>query len=271
MKALRVLAILLAGLAAQPAAAAEPVLAVTAGGTTKQFTSDELLARRDAATLTLSHDPAYDRSMSYRAVPLRALLSALPPDAADTTEARATDGFVSQLPRTLVEGAAAPWVAIEDPAHPWPHLPGKTETAGPFYLIWQDPEGARVPPEQWPYALAALTAVASPVQRWPAIAVDASLPADAPARRGQAVFIINCLPCHRLGGNGEGTVGPDLLRPMPASAYLTEDGLHALIRNSAAVRSWPDQRMPAFDAATIGDPEIDAVIAYLRYLAAHPK
>jgi hypothetical protein len=29
--------------------------------------------------------------------------------------------------------------------------------------------------------------------------------------------------------------------------------------------------MPAFDTATIPDPDIDAVIAYLRYLAAHPK
>ncbi len=154
MKMLRVLAILFAGLAGQPVVAAEPVLVVTAGGAAKQFTSDELLARRDAATLTLSHDPAYDRAMTYRAVPLRALLSALPPDAADTTEARATDGFVSQLPRALVEGAAAPWVAIEDPAHPWPHLPGKTDSAGPFYLIWQDPQGARVPPSsgrmRWP-------------------------------------------------------------------------------------------------------------------------
>ena len=58
---------------------------------------------------------------------------------------------------------------------------------------------------------------------------------------------------------------------MPATAYFTEAGLRALIRNPAAVRSWPTQQMPAFDAATLGDAELDAIIAYLRYLGAHSK
>jgi cytochrome c1 len=58
---------------------------------------------------------------------------------------------------------------------------------------------------------------------------------------------------------------------MPAATYFTEDGLRALIRNPAAVRSWPEQRMPAFSAETVGDFEINAVIAYLRYLAVRPK
>lgn len=271
MRLLHLLAVLLAGLAASPAVAAAAVLVVTAGGATHQFTSDALLAWRDAATLEIPHDGAYGRPMRYRAVPLRALLSALPPDAADTIEARATDGFVAQLPRALIEGAAVPWVAVEDPAHPWPPMPGRTVSAGPFYLVWQNPEPAGISPEQWVYALAALTAAASPAQRWPAIAVDASVAVDAPARRGQAVFIANCLPCHRLGGSGEGMVGPDLLRPMPATTYFTDSGLRALIRNPAAVRSWPAQQMPAFGTAAIGDSDIDAVIAYLRSLAAPPK
>ena len=270
VRLLRLLAVLLAGLGGTPAVAASPVLVVTAGGATRQFTGDDLLAWHDAATLAIPHDPSYGRAMSYRAVPLSALLSALPPDAADTIQARATDGFVAELPRTLIGGVAVPWLAVEDTAHPWPHLPGKTVSAGPFYLVWQDPERAGISTEQWPYALAALSLVPSPVQRWPAIAVDASFPEDAPARRGQAVFIANCLPCHRLDGSGEGIVGPDLLRPMPATAYFTEAGLRALIRNPAAVRSWPAQQMPAFDA-TLRDSEIDAVIAYLRYLAAPAK
>ena len=271
MKLFRLLAVLVAGLAGPPAVAAAAGLVVTAGGATRQFTSDEILAWRDAMAVEVSHDGAYGHAMSYRAVPLRALLSTLPPDAADTIEARATDGFVAQLPRALTEGTAVPWVAVEDPAHPWPPMPGKTVSAGPFYLIWQAPEPAGISSEQWVYALSTLTAVASAAQRWPAIAVDASAPADAPARRGQAVFIANCLPCHRLGGSGEGMVGPDLLRPMPVTTYFTEAGLRALIRNPAAVRSWPTQLMPAFGAAAIGDSEIDAVIAYLRFLAARPK
>jgi hypothetical protein len=38
---------------------------------------------------------------------------------------------------------------------------------------------------------------------------------------------------------------------------LTETGLRSLIRNPAAVRSWPTQQMPAFDA-TITHSDIDA-------------
>lgn len=266
------LLLLLAGILAAPAAeAAAPVLTLAGGGTTREMTADALLTRADAVTLTVPHDSAYGRAMTFRAVPLRALLAQLPPDTADTIEARATDGFVSQLPRALIDGASVPWIAVEDPRHPWPPLPGKPVSAGPFYLVWQAPERARISSEQWPYALAALTEVASPVQRWPAIAVPASVPADAPARRGQAVFIANCLPCHRLAGHGEGNVGPDLLRPMPAVAYLTDAGLRALIRNPAAVRRWPAQRMPGFDAATIGDRDVEAVIAYLRALATDGK
>lgn len=263
--------VLIVALEAVPSAAADRSLTLTGGGVTKQFRMADLLVRSDAATITVPYDVTYRRAMTYRAVPLRDLLAELPPDAADTIEARATDGFVSQLSRSLFAGPAVPWIAVEDPAHSWPLLPGKAQSAGPFYLVWENPEAARISSEQWPYALAALTEVASPVQRWPAIAVAASLPANAVARRGQAVFIINCLPCHQLAGNGEGSMGPDLLKPMPATTYLTETGLRALIRNPASVRHWPAQQMPGFDPAAIPDSDVDAVIAYLHQLAEQTK
>ena len=58
---------------------------------------------------------------------------------------------------------------------------------------------------------------------------------------------------------------------MPATAYLSEAGLRALYRNPGAVRKWPEQRMPAFDASVISDADIDAVIVYLRVMAARPN
>jgi len=247
---------------------AGPVLSFTAAGATHKFSATELLARPDAAAVSVQRDAGYAKPMNYRGVPLRSILSELPLDVADTLQIRATDGFVVQLPRTLLNGTAVPWIAVEDRANPWPALPGHTASAGPFYLVWQNAEQAGISPEQWPYQMAEVTMVSSPMQRWPAIAVDSAVAPNAPARRGQAVFIANCLPCHRLAGNGEGTVGPDLLKPMPATAYLTEAGLRALIRNPAAVRTWPQQRMPGFEASVIGDTDIVAAIAYLRYVAA---
>jgi mono/diheme cytochrome c family protein len=263
--------LVLALFAVFPAHAAAPALTVNVGAAERRYSAAELLGRRDAVTLTVPRDPSYRRAMTYRAVPLRALLPPGGRDPADTIEARATDGFVAQIPRALIAGKATPWLAIENPAHPWPHLPGKAVSAGPYYLVWQNPGRAGISPEQWPYAIASLTAVASPFQRWPALAVDRTLPVASPVRRGQSVFAANCLTCHRLGGSGEGTMGPDLLRPMAATSYLSDAGLRALIRNPAAVRSWPGQRMPGFDRKAIGDPDLDALIAYLRHLASRRR
>ena len=61
---------------AVPAVAAE--LTVDTGGP-RIFTTAELLARPDAATITVPDDATYRREMTYRAVPLRALIEGAPP------------------------------------------------------------------------------------------------------------------------------------------------------------------------------------------------
>jgi mono/diheme cytochrome c family protein len=100
--------------------------------------------------------------------------------------------------------------------------------------------------------------------------VDASLPADAPARRGQEVFTVQCLPCHRMKGAGVGELGPDLGQPMSPVQYFTPDGLRRLIRNPKSVRTWPGQIMPAFDAEKLSNADLDAVIAYLGAMGGVP-
>lgn len=270
---MRLLPTLVMLLAALTSARADdvPALTLSLGGEPKRATAAELLARTDVATLAVPADPAYGRPMSYRAVPLRALLGDLSPTPFDTLEARAADGFVSQIPLALVErgaqGGSVAWIAAEDPAAPWPPLPGKDASAGPFYLVWEHPERSGVSGEQWPYQLAAIAGVESPARRWPQMAVAESLPADAPARRGQEVFIVQCLPCHRMKGAGAADVGPDLGSPMGPTQYLTPVGLRALIRDPKSVRTWPQQQMPGFDAAKIPDADLDALIAYLAYMA----
>jgi mono/diheme cytochrome c family protein len=251
--------------------ATEPGLQIVFEAEVRSFDAAALLARPEARSISVPNDVAYRRDMNFRAVPLLALLTGLPLERADTLETRAIDGFVSQLPMALVlraaKGGSVPWVAIEDPNAPWPPMPGRSKSAGPFYIVWLDPGRSDIGREQWPYALSSMTAVEAPVQRWPQIVVDPTLPADDPARQGQAVFIVQCLPCHRMRGGGEGVMGPDLAQPKSPTEYLTPDALVAQIRNPKSLRSWPAQQMPGFDEATLSAPELDAVIAYLRHMA----
>ena len=272
MRTLLAVLTLAAGLSLPIAVRAEaPALTLSFGDEPRSVTAAELLARPDAASLTIRDDVAYGRPMTFRAVPLLALIGASADPALDTIEVRASDGFVSQLPRALVEkgasGGGVAWIAVEEPSEPWPNLPGKSVSAGPFYLVWEHPERSGVGNEQWPYQVAALTGVESPAHRWPQMAVAASLPSNAPARRGQEVFTAQCMPCHRMKGAGAADIGPDLGQPMSPVQYFTADGLRRLIRNPKAVRTWPGQQMPGFDAALLADADLDAVIAYLSAMA----
>jgi hypothetical protein len=56
-------------------------------------------------------------------------------------------------------------------------------------------------------------------------------------------------------------------RPADAFSYFTDAGLRKLMRDPAAVRTWPQQQMPPADAITLPDADNDAVIAYLRLIS----
>ena len=181
-----------------PADADERTLLLKLGGVEQRLAASELLARPDAAEVTIPDDVSFKQTRTYRAVPLLSLLPGVP-EPFDTLEARALDGFVAQIPLSLVRKAASggsvAWLGVEPPGQPWPDLPGENFGPGPFYLVWEGPERSGVTQEQWPYQLASLTVVESPAHRWPQLVVDASLPPDAAARRGQQPFVAGCLTC----------------------------------------------------------------------------
>jgi mono/diheme cytochrome c family protein len=255
------------GVAARPDAKIE----VAIGGETRSFTQTALLARADAVKITIPHDVAYPTTMSYRAVPLADLIGGFTVAPESVLEAVASDGFAAQLPMDLVNNSdpatAVAYLAVEDPARPWPKLPGKQASAGPFYLVWLGKRAASIRSEQWPYKVAHLTAQTAPAKRWPGLAVDPALPATDPVRAGQSLFVTECLACHRLNHAGGADLGPDLNLPMNPSEYFQPGVLHRYIRDPASVRHWPAQRMPAFGPNQLSDREIDLIIAYLKHMA----
>jgi len=255
-----------------PSVSADTVLDVKIGGDIRGFERAALLARPDVTTVEIAEDVAYGKAMRFRAIPLRVLLAGLNAPADSVIETVALDGFAAHLPLDLITNAdqtkAVAWLAIEPADAPWPPLPGKTASAGPFYVVWTGAAAATIRSEQWPYQVAKIESQPSPIARWPALGVDPALPTTHTIRAGQSLFVTQCLPCHRLNGAGSSTLGPDMNKPMSPTEYLTRGGLHALIRDPKSVRSWPGQLMPAFSVDHISDREIDLVIEYLAHMSA---
>jgi hypothetical protein len=248
-----------------------PVLAVTAGGVTMEFTASELLARADAGRLAVSRDPSYGGAMSYQGVPLRALLAALPPDSADTIQARAKDGFVAEIPRALISGAAVPWIAIENASHPWPPLRGKAISAGPFYLGLARSRtcvditravGLRINRADGgalsSAALARNCCRSNYSRERPCTAWTAGLHRQLPA-----------LPSSRWGRRGNGWAR--LAAAHAGNRILNRSRVARSDPDPAAVRHWPAQQMPGFNESALSGSDLGAIIDYLQYLAARPK
>jgi mono/diheme cytochrome c family protein len=253
--------------------AAAQTLSLADRQSSKRYTVQELLADPATRDVTVD-DVVYRRTMTYRAIPTAELLKRVAAGDDDYVQARATDNFSIAIPARLLELATADteaFVAIESPAAPWPALPRDKErkSAGPFYIVWRTSGAARISSEYWVYKLAALTVTDSPIKRWPALGVEASVPATDPIRRGLDRFVAVCMACHRFKGEGEGTQGPDLGMPMNPVDYFQPEALRKLLRDPRSVRHWPEQKMPAFSADGLSDADIDAIVTWLSYKAKH--
>lgn len=249
-----------------------PTLTVVGRDSSTTYMQKVLLANPGVRSVTVA-DPVYRRTMTYRAIPLAALLKDTRIDTDDYVQARALDNFSVGIPGRL---AVSPdiaqveaFVAIEDPAAPWPAIPDKKDkaSAGPFYIIWRRAPSVYVSSEYWAYRLAALAVTDSPVKRWPGLAVGPEIPAGDRIRTGLDRFVSVCMACHRFNGEGEGEQGPDLGRPMNVTEYFQIPALKKLIRNPQSVRRWPEQKMPGFDQSALSDSDLDAIVDWLTYKA----
>ncbi|MDQ3203940.1 MAG: cytochrome c [Pseudomonadota bacterium] len=262
MKALILLAALLFG---APLYAAQ--LDLELGDYSRSWQTEELLKHPQIESITIKNDVSYKRDMNYRAVPLMVLLHGIKPD--QHLQAVASDGFAAELaaaPLLNAHGARA-WLAIEDPAQPWPGLSAGKHSAGPFYLVWTDPQAGNISPEQWPFQVASIKRMAPVAERFPALLPDSALKADDPVNQGFALFQKNCLACHRLNGAGDAQFGPDLNIPFSPTEYFAVEFLQRYIRDPQSLRQWPQAKMPGFSAAVLPDGDLEMLVGYLKHMA----
>ncbi len=255
---------LLALLIALPASAAQ--LTLELDHTSKTWQTDDLLTHPQVQTVQIVDDVSYKRTMSYRAVPLASLLPGLKPES--HLQAIALDGFAAELtaaPLLETRGARA-WLAVEDPAQPWPALAEGKPSAGPFYLVWTNPQAGHISPEQWPFQISRIKQLKTVAERFPALLPDPKLAANDPINQGFAVFQKNCLACHRLNGASDAQVGPDLNIPYNPTEYFGADFLKRYIRDPQSLRHWPQAKMPAFAASVLPDSELDLLVGYLKHM-----
>lgn len=248
-------------LTALPLPAAELLLEIN--GQQTRYSTEQLL--KQAQAIRIPADVAYKRAMTYQAVPVASLLPGV--SAGAQLQAVASDGFAAELPAAPLlnrEGARA-WVAIEDPAKPWPKLSSKKPSAGPFYLVWTDPQAGQIGPEQWPFQMVSLRQVQSLAERFPALLPTAN--AGSEVQAGFAQFQKHCLACHRLNGAGDSAFGPDLNIPHNPTEYFSADYLPRYIRDPQSLRRWPQARMPGFSQQALADAELQQLLAYLRHMA----
>ena len=278
---LRVLAsAFLVAVVARSAVASEPdiraLVFVDGAGSERTIALEALRAACAEADVTVA-DPYHERTMRYRALPLRCVLDRgfeASGGAAGLSEAglllRALDGYTRPVSgRTLLEpgghvafaeSSRLPVAAGEAPFSP---IDRRQVDPSPFYLVWSGPDQGDPHETPWPYQLARIE-VAPFEQAFPAT-VPTGLAAEDAGWVGYGLFQRACASCHAINGQG-GRVGPDLNVPRSIVEYRPVPQIKAYIQNPQSFRY---TSMPPHP--DLGEADLDALIAYFSAMRARKQ
>lgn len=237
----------------------------------KAYTSKSLLNHKQTKTISIPKDPSYGNvPATLQVIPLHELFKDLNISNEQVIQFHCADGFSAPLNTILAlnnkKDKAIAYLAIEDPQNKWSPLPKKEQSAGPFRIVWVNPEKSNIVQEQWPYMITSFSIKESLQSAYPKIYPNKNLKENDPVKKGFKVFLTNCFACHKMNQQGEGEIGPDLNHPMNPTEYFKESALRKLIRNPRSVRAWKGSLMPDFDKEEISDKELNELIAYLKHM-----
>lgn len=236
------------------------------------YSIESLLKNKNTRIIKIPKDPSYGNVPSVlTAIPLSKLLKDFKFNPEHIIQFNCSDGFSAPLESLTAlnesEDKAIAYLAIEDPRNKWQTLPQNKMSAGPFRVVWLDPEKSNIVEEQWPLMITSISIIDSLQSSYPKIFPSKKLAEDHPARKGFKVYLKNCFACHRINQQGEGDLGPDLNYPMNPTEYFKEHALKKLIRKPMDVRTWKGSLMPEFDREDLSDQEIDQLVEYLKHMS----
>ncbi len=249
--------------------AAEPVFTIQSAAKTKSWSTSELL--KLAQPVDVGTDVTYQKVLSkFQAVPVYELLEGFQFKNGDMLQFHCVDQFSAPLDKDLLLSRdprkAIAFLAVEDPKKPWPMIPKKKTSAGPFYLIWKNAAASKIGSEQWPFQVVSFSVKGSLKETYPLIHPQEN--SSQTVRNGFQIFTKNCFSCHKINGQGLANMGPDLNIPMNPTEYWQKQAFPQLVRDPQQVRTWPTLQMNVhFSAQDISDQEIDQLWAYLQHMA----
>lgn len=221
-------------------------------------------------------DPYHQRTMRYRALPLRCVLDLGFSErdgaaglAREGLLLRALDGYTRPVAgRVLLEDGGhlafgeSARIASGSPTRFSP-IDRRQVDPAPFYLIWTGSDQSDPHDTPWPYQLARIE-IAPFSEAFPAT-VPLGLPEQDPGWQGYARFQEACASCHAINGEG-GRIGPDLNVPKSIVEYRPEAQIRAYIRNPQATRY---TSMPAHPH--LSETDLDGLLAYFRAMSTRKR
>ncbi len=238
----------------------------------------QLNSFKEAKVIEIKFDPAFHKTMRYKAVPFKSLLGGYAINKDATIEFECLDGYNAVLDADELLNAGEinqAYVAYSlENGSPIPRNQEQKEI-GPFYLVWPSPKNGVFKETNWPFNLKAFKIINKSFkeqfpglypQKLEAKSVSSALIND--INEGLEAFRLNCFVCHSMNGSGRASMGIDL-KLSSLVEIKTDQELAAFVRDPNTLM--PGIKMSAFTRKMLSDEDLTKIIRYLKYMKAEGR
>lgn len=248
---------------------AEPILTIVIGTKSQYFSRSMLLNSSEIEQITIDYNRAYPgKRMIFSSIKICSLIKSYYIQSNDMLEFISTDGFYVYVPANKVlpcqKNASIAYLAIE-PKEKWPLLSNQTgTTAGPFDVIWKDPERSYISNEYWAWSVNKIV-VHKELDK-DTLKLEPTVK-NKQLLHGFNLYISHCAGCHTINHLGKAVIGPDLNYPKnPVEYYPDDKVLKQFIRNPQSIRKIENDRMSGTSEDTLNDGDLNDLISYFHYM-----